>query len=281
MCYDEDPDDPWCHGPRMSRSALTEDMKAKRARFADAVLARDYSSEWLFENVVWSDLCNSVLPRTEKVAAAQALARKSKHGWGSRGCRNFSRNLRGSQEVLKQKGWSSERIWWVPILAKGKLHVEVLGEAFPGEEPAGAAAFAAAVKHGLAKRFQAHIPKPGVLFLDRGRAFFNTVTGRVTAELAAALEPTELELFWGDDAHQQPGYCADVLLHETAVAWIRKGLSTSVPRVPWKETRAQYSMRLRHVVAAINGHHDVKGLCRGLPGRMDRLKGRQGDRLKS
>ena len=114
-----------------------------------------------------------------------------------------------------------------------------------------------------------------------GRAFFNTVTGRVTAELAAALEPTELELFWGDDAHEQPGYCADVLLHETAVAWIRKGLSTSVPRFPWKETRAQHSRRLRDVVAAINGRHNVEGLCKGLPIRLDTLKSRQGDRLKS
>ena len=120
-----------------------------------------------------------------------------------------------------------------------------------------------------------------MLFLDRGRAFFNTVTGRVTAELAAALEPTELELFWGDDAHEQPGYCADVLLHETAVAWIRKGLSTSVPRLPWKETRAQYSMRLRDVVAAINRRHNAAGLCNGLLGRLDTLKRCQGDRLKS
>ena len=59
------------------------------------------------------------------------------------------------------------------------------------------------------------------------------------------------ELFWGDDAHEQRGYCADVLLHETAVVWIRKGLSTSVPRTPWKETRALYGARLRHLVAAM------------------------------
>ena len=265
----------------MSRSALTEEMMAKRARLAGVVLARGHSSEWLFENIVWSDLCNSVLPRTEKVAAAQALARKSNKGWGSKGCREFSRNLRGSQEVLKQKGWSSERIWWVPILAKGKLHVEVLGEDFPGEEPAGAAMFAVAVKRGLCKRFRTGIPKPSVLFLDRGRGFFNTTTGRVTPELAAALGPNELELFWGDDAHEQPGYCADVLLHETAVAWIRKCLSASVPKFPWKETRAQYSDRLRRIVADINGRHNVVGLCRGLPSRLDALVQRGGDRLKS
>ena len=48
-----------------------------------------------------------------------------------------------------------------------------------------------------------------------------------------------------------------------------------------EETRAQYSMRLRDVVAAINRRHNVEGLCKGLPGRLDALKSRQGDRLKS
>ena len=112
---------------------------------------------------------------------------------------------------------------------------------------------------------------------DRGCAFFSTVIGRVVAELAAALDPTEPELFWGDDAHEQPGYCADVLLYETAAAWIRKGLSTSVPRTPWKETRAQYGARLRHLVAAMNGHHDVDGALQrpaGPPGRAKTPPGR-------
>ena len=150
------------------------------------------------------------------------------------------------------------------------------------EEPAGAATFAAAVSHGLAKRFQAGISKPGVLFLDRGRAFFNTVTGRVTAELAAALEPTELELFWGAGAHEQPGYCADVLLHETAVAWIRKGSAraylVSHGRRHGHSTVCAFGTWLRPSTAAITSS---EGLCKGLPGRLDALKSRQGDRLKS
>ena len=69
--------------------------------------------------------------------------------------------------------------------------------------------------------------------------------------------------FWGEDAHEQPGACADVLLHETAVAWIRDGLSKCVPKNPWKETRQQYAARLRYVVADCNDRHDVEGLCRG------------------
>ena len=89
-CYDHDPADAWTHGSRMSRAALTEDMKQKRVRFADAVLDRGHTREWLFENLVWSDLCNSVLPRTQKVAASQALAREGKHGLGAANARATS-----------------------------------------------------------------------------------------------------------------------------------------------------------------------------------------------
>ena len=154
----------------------------------------------------------------------------------------------------------------------------MLGEDFRGEEPAGAPAFVAAVKNGLSKRFQSGA-KPSVLFLDRSRAFFNTVTGRVTVELADALGPAALSLFWGEDAHDQPGACADVLLHETAVAWIRDGLTKCVPKHPWKESRQQYAVRIRSVVEDCNARHDVQGLCRGLLGRLHELQRRQGDRL--
>ena len=241
-------------------------------------MARGHTREWLFENLVWSDLCNSVLPRTEKVAQAQALARKRKHGWGSKRTRRFSRNLRGSQEVMKQKGWGSERIWWVPILARGKLHVEVLAPDFPGEEPAGAPAFLAVVRKGVAIRFQSQ-SKPTTLFLDRGRAFFNPVSAKITPELASALEGAGLETFWRGDASMQPGYCADILLHETAVSWIRQQLSCTVPKAPWQETRADYGARLRRAVAEINRNHNTTGLCDRLLSRMAELKRLDGDRL--
>ena len=123
-------------------------------------------------------------------------------------------------------------------------------------------AAATAVRNGLKKRFRGEA-RPSILFLDRSRAFFNTVTGRVTPQLADALERTALSLFWGEDTHEQLGACADVLLHETAVAWIRDGLSKCVPKNPWKETRQQYAARLRYVVADCNDCHDVEGFCRG------------------
>ena len=130
----------------------------------------------------------------------------------------------------------------------------------------------------MAIRFQSQ-SKPTTLFLDRGRAFFNPVSAKITPELASALEGTGLETFWRGDASMQPGYCADILLHETAVSWIRQQLSCTVPKAPWRETRAGYGARLRRVVAEINRSHNVAGLCDRVLSRLAELKRLDGDRL--
>ena len=102
----------------------------------------------------------------------------------------------------------------------------------------------------------------------------------MTPDLADALEGSALSMFWGDDASVQPGYCADVLLHETAVAWIRHRLTETTPARSWQETREQYAARLRRVVAGINRTHNVGGLCRKFDFRLGELIRRQGDRLR-
>ena len=94
-----------------------------------------------------------------------------------------------------------------------------------------------------------------------GAFFSNTVTGRVTPELASALDGIGLALFWGQDASAQPGCCADVLLHETAVSWIHQKLTATMPKKLWLESRAQYAARLRRVVADINRNYAVGDLC--------------------
>ena len=62
-----------------------------------------------------------------------ALARKAGHGWMSEGCQTFNRNLKSRKESLKQKSWNTYKVFWMPVLSRGKLHVEVFGEEFPGE----------------------------------------------------------------------------------------------------------------------------------------------------
>ena len=136
-CRDQDSDEPWRHQPRMSKIALAPEQIAKRYKFTAAVLEKGHTEQFYYDRLVWTDLCNSILPRSEKKASEQALARKGKKGWLSDDCKIFSQNLRGKQEALKQKSWDTIRVWWAPILAQGKLHIEVLDQDFPGEVPAG------------------------------------------------------------------------------------------------------------------------------------------------
>ena len=83
----------------------------------------------------------------------------------------------------------------------------------------------------------------------------------------------------GDDARNQPGTLAQVLLHETAVAWTRVQLALTCPRTPWTETRSAFSDRLREVCRTMNAEHDVEGLCHEFPGRIQQLVDRGGDSL--
>ena len=71
--------------------------------------------------------------------------------------------------MKKQKSWDSIRVWWAPVLTRGKLHIEVFDCDFPGECPAGAAKLVEKVRAGVNKRFQQEDSKPDVVFTDRGK----------------------------------------------------------------------------------------------------------------
>ena len=60
------------------------------------------------------------------------MARKGNKGWMSEKSVEYSRNLRGKQTATKQRGWDTERVWWAPMLVRGKLHVEYFSNTFPG-----------------------------------------------------------------------------------------------------------------------------------------------------
>ena len=63
------------------------------------------------------------------------------------------------------------------------------------------------------------------------------------------------------DAAEQPGALQDVLLHETAVSWVRNSLKTSLPQKPWEESREAFGARLRDAAREANTKYDVDGLC--------------------
>ena len=77
----------------------------------------------------------------------------------------------------------------------------------------------------------------------------------------------------------QPGNLQDVLLHETAVSWIRRRETRTRPEEPWKESPQDLGVRLRSIAQDINNNSNVEGLCRQLPQRLFDLADREGDRL--
>ena len=72
----------------------------------------------------------------------------------------------------------------------------------------------------------------------------------------------------------------EVVLHETAVAWVRQRLAASVPARCWEETRAAYRARLKKCCDDINASCDVEGLCREFPKRLQLLHDANGGRLR-
>ena len=95
-----------------------------------------------------------------------------------------------------------------------------------------------------------------------------------------ALAQNDFKAIMGDNAVMQPGSLQDVLLHETAVSWLRHRLSRSTPAKCWQESREEYARRLKRCCEEGNKECDAEGLCKGLPKRMKLLQDTDGDRLK-
>ena len=166
----------------------------------------------------------------------------------------------------------------MPVLARGKLHVECFPEDFPGENPAGAEQAARRLGPILNLRFP-NETKPKFVMSDKGRGFYSS-NSSINWRYKDGLQSSGLKSFMGDDASMQPGKMQDLMLHETAVAWIRLKMSRSMPKKPWEETIAEWKARMQEACRQINAEYDVEGLCRELPARLEKLKEKEGDRLK-
>lgn len=279
-CRDEGSDLPWELLPRLQKTALSEEKMAKRRAWGVYMINEvGHTEGWYFRHVIWIDLCHTVLPRTEEKAKQQALARKGKKGWGSRDCRSYSRNLTGNQSALAQASYGTEKVWWIPVLTRGKLHVELLPSDFPGETSDAVDQAVAKISLALSRRFPGD-SKPRIVMSDRGPAFYHPSTGQITNGYRAALAAQGLRPMMGDDASKQAGDSQEVMLHETAIAWLRKRLSLSVPKRPWLESRDDYGARLKREAQAVNEKYNVDGLCRRFPSRMEKLVEEDGGRLR-
>ena len=86
--------------------------------------------------------------------------------------------------------------------------------------------------------------------------------------------------YYGDNASIQSGNLQEVMLHETAVAWIRRREAVTMPRQPWTETEEAFGVRLRGICDHINANFDVEGLCNRLPTRVEMVIDAEGGRIQ-
>ena len=66
---------------------------------------------------------------------------------------------------------------------------------------------------------------------DKGKGFYHG-TGRITDEYKTVLSDCGLRPLMGESNTVQPGDCQELMLHETAVAWVRRKLEHTLPGFP-------------------------------------------------
>ena len=279
-CHDDpnDPEDKWNYDYRNSKNALTEAQIEARFKWASELEGNILKPEWCYQQLIWTDICNSILPRTQAMHQKQVLARRGRKNWGSKKTKKLSKNLSGDKRPIKQKQYGTIKVWWAPILARGKLHIEILGQAFPGEKAAGAAILVGQVRKVVDIRFPGS-GKPKILFTDRGQGFYDKGSGKILEEYKAALRANSLKAYMGDNAKAQPGNLQEVLLHETAVSWIRYREEQTRPKEPWKESVDEYTSRMKGIAQDINKNLEVENLCKAFPKRVKRVIEAEGDRI--
>ena len=94
------------------------------------------------------------------------------------------------------------------------------------------------------------------------------------------LKECGFKAIWGADARIQLGHLQEVLLHETAVSWLRLRLTQTLPAKAWEATPAAFGVRLRQCCAHVNAELDAEDLCKEFPQKVRQLVGAEGDRLK-
>ena len=149
-------------------------------------------------------------------------------------------------------------------MVRGKLHVECFGAGYPGECAEGAQIAAEKLRPILNIRFP-NETKPKVVMTDKGKGFYDGWTSQMNPEYKTGLRKAGLRALMGEDNKIQPGQLQDLMLHETAVSWLRQKLMTNGPAKPWEETREEYRARLQESCREISAEHDVEGLSREFP----------------
>ena len=289
-CYDDDPEHPWEFRFGARRRVLTKEARDERLAWAERLLRLVLRPVWFHRNVLWIDLCSSVLPGNPKKALDQQQAGYNKRKrLMSPGAAASSVNMGGSDTAEKQCSFGDTRVYWGVVLARGVLGATVFThaagqDAYPGETPEGMRQFVSRLPEMLDQMLGHETAKPRTIFSDRGPGFYHRALGTITGEYETACREHNFRPLAGNNSkqgpHAQPPDIADVLLHETAIAWMRPLLFKTRPSKPWEETPQQFATRIHDAVAYVNANYEVSRLCKEFPDRLMALATEtHGDRL--
>ena len=146
----------------------------------------------------------------------------------SPGSTQTSQNLGGSPTADKQCSFGDTRVFFFVALTRGVFGVKVfLPETqFPGETPGGARTIVNHLPGLLRKMLGSGAKLPRTIFSDRGPGFYHRRWGTITGDYASACRSVGCTPWAGSNSKEgpraQPPDIGDVLLHETAVSWLRR-----------------------------------------------------------
>ena len=283
-CHDGDLGDTWGRMEPLHKTALTGPQKIARIAWARRLLQMGRPAGWYRQNCVWIDPCSTIVYASPKAAfdEQRSSAGKGKR-WMSKSSRQSSRNLRASAFAGKQVRAGDTRLWWFVIVARGRVEIEFMGDYWK-QAGAGMAEFMTRLPAILRRMLGPSAALPRVVVSDRGPGFYlsGLRNGEIVPAYAAALRHAGFRPFAGSSAAGQPADCPDLLLHETAVGWIRKYFK----RHPFHRSQglahniARVKTGMSSCVEHINGHYAVEDLCSSWPRRLEELVLANGERLK-
>jgi hypothetical protein len=144
----------------------------------------------------------------------------------------------------------------------------------------GVATMVARLPRVLGKMLRGEDARPNVLFTDRGPGLYHPSQGSITPEYAIACEEHGFTTWAGDHAKWQPPDIPDMLIHETAVSWVRKHLRQHPVKFTndMSTNRDQVVAALKDAVDYANTYHAVDDLCMAFPRRLKKLDETEGER---
>ena len=113
-----DPEDTRSYDYRSSQKALTEPQIQARLKWASEVIGNILKPEWCYQHLIWTDICNTILPRTQNMQKKRVIARRGKKNRGSKRTKKQSKNYPGGHKLFEGTQRKKRRKVPKPILER-------------------------------------------------------------------------------------------------------------------------------------------------------------------